>query len=128
MYSPLCYTVGPCWLSILHIILCICYFSILYIFPLFPYNNHKFISHVCGSISVLYIISFVSFDSTLTLLGIYLVKNIIQKDTRTLTYTAVLFTIAKTRKPPKYPSTDEWIKKMWYIHCIQWTISHKKMK
>ena len=30
-------------------------------------------------------------------------------------FTEALFTIAKTRKQPKCPSTDEWIKKMWYI-------------
>ena len=30
---------------------------------------------------------------------------------------AVLFTIARTWKQPRYPSTDEWIKKMCYI-CI----------
>ena len=29
-------------------------------------------------------------------------------------FTAALFTIAKTWKQLKYPSTDEWIKKMWY--------------
>ena len=31
-------------------------------------------------------------------------------------FTAALFTIAKTWKQPKCPSTDEWIKKMWYTH------------
>ena len=36
-----------------------------------------------------------------------------------------LFTIAKTWKQPKYQSTDDWIKKMWYIYNgIQ--LSHKK--
>ena len=29
-------------------------------------------------------------------------------------FTAALFTTAKTWKQPKCPSTDEWIKKMWY--------------
>ena len=32
-------------------------------------------------------------------------------------FIAALFTIAKTWKQPKCPSTDEWINKMWYI-CI----------
>ena len=32
-------------------------------------------------------------------------------------FIAVLFTIAKTWKQPKYPSTDEWIKKMWGV-CV----------
>ena len=33
------------------------------------------------------------------------------------TRNTVLFTIAKTWKQPQCPSTDEWIKKMWY-ECI----------
>ena len=28
-------------------------------------------------------------------------------------------TIAKIRKQPKYPSVDEWIKKMWYIYTME---------
>ena len=43
-------------------------------------------------------------------------KLLIQKDTCTPTFVAVLFTIAKIQKQPKCPSTDEWIKKMWYTH------------
>ena len=31
-------------------------------------------------------------------------------------FTAILFTIAKIAKEPKCPSTDEWIKKIWYTH------------
>ena len=31
-------------------------------------------------------------------------------------FLAALFTIAKTWKQPKCPSTDEWIKMMWYAH------------
>ena len=31
---------------------------------------------------------------------------------------AALFTIAKIQEKHKYTSTDEWIKKMWYIHNI----------
>ena len=31
-------------------------------------------------------------------------------------FTAALFTIAKTWKLPKCPSTDDWFKKMWYIY------------
>ena len=46
---------------------------------------------------------------------IYPDKTIIQKDTCIPMFRAALFTIAKTWKQPKYPSTDEWIKKMWYL-------------
>ena len=45
-------------------------------------------------------------------LGIYPVKTVIQTDTCTAIFIAALFTIAKTWKPPKCPSTEEWIKKM----------------
>ena len=38
-------------------------------------------------------------------------------------FVAALFTIANTWKQPKCPSTDEWIKKMWYNGIV---ISHKK--
>ena len=31
-------------------------------------------------------------------------------------FIAALFTIAKTWKQPKCPSTEEWVKKMWYIY------------
>ena len=34
-------------------------------------------------------------------------------------FIAVLFTIAKTWKQPKCPSTDEWIK-MWYIYTMEY--------
>ena len=34
-------------------------------------------------------------------------------------FIAALFTTAKTWKQPKCPSTDEWIKKMWYIYTME---------
>ena len=54
------------------------------------------------------------YDSATLLLGIYPEKTIIRKDKWTPTFTAVLFTIAKIWKQPKWPSTNEWTKKMWY--------------
>ena len=57
-------------------------------------------------------------------LGIYPDKTIIQKDTWTPMFIASLFTIAKTWKP-KCPSTDEWVKKMWYM-CNWILFSHEK--
>ena len=41
-------------------------------------------------------------------------------------FIAVLFAIAKTWKQPKYPSTDEWIKKMWYIYTMKYYSAIKK--
>ena len=43
---------------------------------------------------------------------------IIEKDTCTPVFTAVLFTIARTWKQPRCPSTDEWIQGFWYIYKI----------
>ena len=34
-------------------------------------------------------------------------------------FTAALFTVAKTWKQPKFPSTDEWVKKKWYVYTIE---------
>ena len=41
-------------------------------------------------------------------------------------FIALLFTIAKTWKQPKCPSTDEWIKKMWYIYTVEYYSATKK--
>ena len=50
-------------------------------------------------------------DPAIPFLGIYLEKTIVQKDICTSIFIAALFTIAKTWKQPKCPSTDEWIKR-----------------
>ena len=50
----------------------------------------------------------------------------VQKDTCTPVFIAALFTIAKTWKQPKCPSTDEWIKKMWYIYTMEYYSAIKK--
>ena len=39
---------------------------------------------------------------------------------------ASLFTIARTWKQPKRPSTKEWIKKMWYIYAMEYYSPIKK--
>ena len=53
-------------------------------------------------------------------------KTIIQKDTCTPMFTAALFTTAKTRKQPKCPLTDEWVKKMSYINTVEYYSAIKK--
>ena len=35
-------------------------------------------------------------------------------------FTATLFTIARTWKQARHPSTDEWIKKLWYIYTMEY--------
>ena len=66
------------------------------------------------------------YDLAIPLLGIYPEKTIIQKDTCTPMCNAALFTIAKTWKQPKCPSTGEWIKKMWYIYTMEYYSAIKK--
>ena len=66
------------------------------------------------------------YDPAIPILGIYPEKTIIQKDTCTPMVTAALFTIAKTWKQPKCPSTDEWIKKMWYIYTMEYYSTIKR--
>ena len=34
-------------------------------------------------------------------------------------FTAALFTIAWTWKPPRCPPADEWIRKLWYIYTME---------
>ena len=46
-------------------------------------------------------------DPAIPILGIYPEKNMVRKDTCIPMFIATLFTIAKTWKQPKYPSTDD---------------------
>ena len=66
------------------------------------------------------------YDPAIPLLGIYLNKIFIQKDTCISTFIAALFTIAKIWKQPKCPSTDDWIKKRWYIYTMEYYLAIKK--
>ena len=68
------------------------------------------------------------YDPTIPLLSIYLekTKTLIQKDIRIPLFIAALFSIAKTWKQPKCPSTEEWIKKMWYIYTVEYYSAIKK--
>ena len=60
------------------------------------------------------------------LLGIYLEKNMIQKDTSTRIFIAALFTIAQTQKHPKCPLPAEWMKEIWYIDTGEYYPAIKK--
>ena len=60
------------------------------------------------------------YDPAIPLLGIYLEKIIIQKDTCTPVFIAALFTIAKTWKQPKWPPIEKWIKQKWYIYTMEY--------
>ena len=57
------------------------------------------------------------YDTAIPLPGIYPEETKIEKDTL---FIAALFTIARTWKQPRCPSTDEWIKKRWYIYTTEY--------
>ena len=66
------------------------------------------------------------FDPAVPLLAIYPEKTMAQKDTCTPMFIAALLAIAKTWKQPKCSSTEEWIKKMWYIYTMEYYSAVKK--
>ena len=70
------------------------------------------------------------YDPAIPLLGIYPEKTIIQKESCTTMFTAALFTIARTWKQPRCPSTGEWIKKMWHIYTMEyyWAIKRNEIE
>ena len=41
-------------------------------------------------------------------------------------FIATLFTIARTWKQPRCPSTNEWIKKLWYIYTMEYYSAIKR--
>ena len=59
------------------------------------------------------------------LLGIYPEESKIGKDTCIPLFIAALLTIARTWKQPRWPSTDEWIKKWWYIYTMEYYSAKK---
>ena len=67
-------------------------------------------------------------DIASTLLGIYPEKTIIQKDTYTPIFIVVVFTVARTWKQPRCPSTEEWVKKIWYTHTMEYYSAIKRKK
>ena len=67
-------------------------------------------------------------DLAISFLGIHLEKTFLEKNTCTYMFIAALFMIAKICKQPKYPSTDRWIKKVWYIYTMEYYSAIKRTK
>ena len=55
-----------------------------------------------------------------------MMQTLLKRDTCTRMFIAALFTIAKTWKQPKCPSTDDWMRKMWYIYTMEYHSAIKK--
>ena len=60
------------------------------------------------------------------ILGIYPEETKIEKDTCIPLFIAALFTIARTWKQPRCPSTIEWINKLWYISTMEYYLALKR--
>ena len=66
------------------------------------------------------------YDPAIPLLGIYPEETKTEKDTWISLFTATLYTVARTWEQPRCPSTDEWIKKLWYIHTMEYHSAIKR--
>jgi hypothetical protein len=68
------------------------------------------------------------YDPATAVLGIYPKEcdTGYSRGTRTPMFIAALFTIAKLWKQPRCPSTDEQIKKMWYLYTMEFYSVMKK--
>ena len=66
------------------------------------------------------------YDPAIPLLGIHTEETRMERDTCTPMFIAALFTIARTWRQPRYPSADEWIRKLWYIYTMEYYSAIKK--
>ena len=65
-------------------------------------------------------------DPAIPLLCIYPEETKIEKDTYIPLFIAALFTITRTWQQSRCPSTDEWIKKLWYIYTMDYYSAIKR--
>ena len=66
------------------------------------------------------------YDPGIPLLGIHTKETRTERDTCTPMFIAALFVIAGTWKQPRWPSADEWIRKLWYIYTTEYYSAFKK--
>jgi len=64
----------------------------------------------------------IRYNNSFTGISLKEMKSLSQMGICTPTFTAALFTITKTRKQLKCPSTDKWIKKTWRIHTGEYCV------
>ena len=60
------------------------------------------------------------YDPAIPLLCIYPEEANIEKDRCTPMFIAALFTVVRTWKQPRCPSTEEWVEKLWYIYTMEY--------
>ena len=66
------------------------------------------------------------YDPAIPLLDIHTEETRTERDMCTPVFIAALFIIARTRKQPRCPSADEWIRKLWYIYTKEYYSAIKK--
>ena len=66
------------------------------------------------------------YNPGIPLLGIHTEETRIERDTCTSMFIAALFTITRTWKQPRCPSTDKWIKKLWCIYTVEYFSAIKR--
>ena len=66
------------------------------------------------------------YNPAIPMLGIHTEETRIERVTCTPVFIAALFTIARTWKQPRCLSADEWIRKLWYIHTMEYYSAVKK--
>jgi hypothetical protein len=68
------------------------------------------------------------YDPVISLLGIYPKEcnTGYSRGTCTPMFIAVLLTIVTLWKQPRCPTTDKWIKKMWYLYTMEFSSAMKK--
>ena len=62
------------------------------------------------------------YEPAIPLLGLHTKETRIEKDTCTPMFIAAVFIIARTWKQPRCPSADEWIRKLWYIYTMEYSV------
>ena len=67
------------------------------------------------------------YDPAILLLGIHTEETRSEIDTCTPMFIATLFRIARTWKQPRCPSTDKWIRKLWYIYTMEYYSALKRI-
>ena len=68
------------------------------------------------------------YDPAIPLLGIYRDETRVEKDTCIPLFIEALFTIARTWNQPRCLSTDEWIKKFWYIYTMKYSVQFSRVR
>ena len=66
------------------------------------------------------------YDPAIPLLGIHTEDTRRERETCTPIFITALFITARTWKQPRCPSTDEWIRKLWYIYAMKYYSAIKK--